>query len=162
RGTPVKSHLLRTLLALMADIFICGMAGARKLEFKNTQVTEADLTLSPDGKHLGVPILRHLFRIPGQGGAAEQRTFGPWYDSEPVFSPDGSRVAFVSDRDGSGGNVFTLELANGRLTQVTRELQASRPIWSPDGKAIVYLSFLPREKNFGRPLSFFGGPFLCE
>src|SRR5262245_45907292 len=103
----------------MSSIFFFDISGAGKREFKTTHVTGADMTLSPDGKHLVFPIIGQLFRMPVQGGAAEQLTFGACYYSEPVFSPDGSRVAFVSDRDGSGGNVFTLELANGRLTQVT-------------------------------------------
>lgn len=33
-------------------------------------------------------------------------------------SLDGTRVAFISDRDGSESNVFTLEWATGRITQV--------------------------------------------
>ena len=64
-------------------------------------------------------MLGHLFRLPVEGGTAEQLTFGPYYDTDPVFSPDGTRVAFVSDRDGSSGNVFVLELATGQITQVT-------------------------------------------
>jgi imidazolonepropionase-like amidohydrolase/Tol biopolymer transport system component len=158
----MRSRLLHTLLAVLASVLLGGTTAARTLHFKTTQVTEADLALAPDGKHLVFPILGHLFRMPVEGGAAEQITFGPCYDSEPVFSPDGSRVAFISDRDGSGGNVFTLELATSRLTQVTHDTQVGRPLWSRDGKAIVFLRFLPREENTGRPMSFFGGPFLCE
>lgn len=158
----MRSHLVRTSVTLLAWALLCGTTGARTIQFKSTHVTEADLTLSPDGKHLVFPILGHLFRMPAQGGAAEQITFGRCYDSDPIFSPDGGRIAFISDRNGSGGNVFTLELASGRVAQVTQEAQAGRPIWGPDGKAIVYLRYLPREENTGRPLSFFGGPFLCD
>jgi hypothetical protein len=51
-------------------------------------------------------------------------------------------VAFISDRDGSEGNVFTLALATGEITQVTHESWAGRPTWTPDGRAIVYLRFV--------------------
>ncbi|MHC4508862.1 MAG: amidohydrolase family protein [Planctomycetota bacterium] len=80
--------------------------------------------------------------MPVEGGTAEQLTFGPYYGTDPMFSPDGARVAFVSDRDGSNGNVFVLELATGHITQVTHEAWAGRPTWTPDGQAIVYLRFV--------------------
>jgi Tol biopolymer transport system component len=123
----------------------------RTIEFETTEVTAADVTLSPDGQWLIFTILGHLFRLPVAGGEAEQLTFGPYFDSDPVFSPDGARVAFVSDRDGSEGNVFVLELATGQMAQVTHEPStgrlkwnpgAGRPSWTPDGQAIVYLRFV--------------------
>jgi len=115
---------------------------ARTIEFETREVTEADVTVSPDGQWLIFTMLGHLFRLPVAGGTAEQLTFGPYYDIDPVFSPDGARVAFVSDRDGSEDNIFILELTTGRITQVTREPRAARrPTWTPDGRAIVYLRF---------------------
>lgn len=135
-----RSHPLLLLLLLT-----CAWAGpgaaARTIEFTTTEVTEADVTLSPDGQWLIFTILGHLFRLPVTGGTAEQLTFGPYYDADPVFSPDGTRVAFVSDRDGSEGNTFVLELATGQITQVTHEPWAGRPTWTPDGEAMVYLRF---------------------
>ena len=113
----------------------------RTIEFETTEVTAPDVTVSPDGQWMVITILGHLFRLPVEGGTAEQLSFGPSYDTDPVFSPDGTRVAFVSDRDGSDGNVFVLELASGQITQVTHEPWAGRPSWSPDGQAIVYLRF---------------------
>ena len=120
--------------------------GWRTIEFETTEVTEADVALSPDGQSLVFTMLGHLFRLPVEGGTAEQLTFGPYYDSEPAFSPEGRRVAFVSDRDGSEGNVFVLEVATREITQVTQESSAGQPTWSPDGQAIVYLSFM-RERQ---------------
>ena len=116
--------------------------GWRSIEFETTEVTEVDVVVSPDGQWLIFTILGHLFHLPVEGGDAEQLTFGPYYDSDPLFSPDGSRVAFVSDRDGSEGNIFVLELATGEITQVTYEAWAGRPAWSPDGEAIAYLRFV--------------------
>jgi tricorn protease-like protein len=125
--------------------------GWRTIEFETSEVTSPDVTLSPDGQRLIFTMLGHLFRMPVGGGTAEQVTFGPSYDDEPVFSPDGRRVAFVSDRDGSEGNVFVLELATGAITQVTHESSAGRPTWAPDGQAIVYLSFLRPARHSPQP-----------
>jgi Tol biopolymer transport system component/imidazolonepropionase-like amidohydrolase len=120
-------------------MLIVPAAGARTIEFETTEVTAADVALSPDGQWLIFTMLGHMFRLPVEGGTAEQLTFGPYYDTDPVFSPDGTRVAFVSDRDGSEGNVFVLELATGQITQLTHESWAGQPTWTPDGQAIVYL-----------------------
>jgi Tol biopolymer transport system component len=55
-------------------------------------------------------------------------------DSEPAFSPDGSQIAFRSERD--GGGIFLMGATGEsvrRLTHVGRN-----PAWSPDGTEIVY------------------------
>ena len=106
--------------------------GWRTIEFETTEVTRADVTVSPDGEWLIFTILGHLFRLPVKGGTAEQLTFGPYYDSDPVFSPDGRRVAFGSDRDGTEGNVFVLRphglrFACGRHLSRAAESQSVRP-----------------------------------
>jgi len=116
--------------------------GWRTIEFETTEVTNPDVAISPDGQWLIFTMLGHLFQLPVGGGIAEQLTFGPYYDADPVFSPEGSRVAFVSDRDGSDGNIFLLNPADGQITQVTHEQWVGRPTWRPDGQAIVYLSFV--------------------
>jgi Tol biopolymer transport system component/imidazolonepropionase-like amidohydrolase len=157
----MNSPFSRIFLGALAWALLCGGATARTLEIKTKQVTDAEVAVSPDGQRLAFSILGHLFLMPVKGGTAEQLTFGPCYDNDPAFSPDGRRIAFISDRDGSGGNVFVLELATNKLTPVTRESQAGQPIWTPDGKAILYLSFRPREEN-PRPRTLFGGPDLCE
>ncbi len=118
-------------------------APVRTIEFTTTQVTQPEVTLSPDDQWLIVTMLGHLFRLPVAGGAAEQLTFGPSYDADPVFSPDGARIAFTSDRDGREGNIFVLELESKRIAQVTHEAWAGRPTWTPDGQAIVYLAYVP-------------------
>ncbi len=147
----MKAYLVRISLCLLTCALAGGLAAARTIEFETTQVTAADVALSPDGQWLIFTMLGHLFQLPVTGGTAEQLTFGPYYDTDPVFSPDGARVAFVSDRDGSEGNVFVLELATGQITQVTHESWAGRPVWTPDGQAIVYLSFMRDPTHFGVP-----------
>ncbi|MCH8015392.1 MAG: PD40 domain-containing protein, partial [Acidobacteria bacterium] len=145
----MKTTLFATLLCSLLLILAGPTAAARTIEFETTEVTEPDVTLSPDGNWLIFTMLGHLFRLPVQGGTAEQLTFGPYYDSEPAFSPEGRRVAFVSDRDESDGNVFVLDLANQQIRQITHEPWAARPAWARDGQAIVYLSFM-RERATDR------------
>jgi eukaryotic-like serine/threonine-protein kinase len=51
-----------------------------------------------------------------------------------AFSPDGSRIAFRSERD--GGGVFLMDADGGNLRRLTKE--GFNPAWSPDGREIVY------------------------
>jgi len=134
-------HSLWRIAALLVLWRFSPPALARTLEFQTTQVTAADLALSPDGQTLVFTMLGHLFSLSSSGGTAEQLTFGPYYDDAPVFSPDGSQVAFTSDRKGNAGNIFVLTLKDRHLLQLTREERAGRATWSPDGKSIVYLRY---------------------
>ena len=116
----------------------------RTIEFETSKVTGADVALSPDGTQLIFTLLGHLFAVPVEGGDAQQLTFGPYQHADPVFSPDGNRVAFASNRDGNDGNIFILDLATESVVQVTHEKEAARPAWSPDGMSIAYISYLAR------------------
>ena len=141
----MKTSRLAVLCVACVSLLFVGSAAAqddgwRTIEFETTEVTQPDVTLSPDGRWLVFTMLGHLLRLPVEGGTAEQLSFGPYFDTDPVFSPDGRRVAFVSDRDGSEGNVFVLELGTGEITQLSHEPWAGRPEWSPDGVAIAYLA----------------------
>ena len=128
----MKTTLFPTLLCSLLFVLVGPATVARTVEFETTEVTAPDVAVSPDGEWLVFTMLGHLFRLPVEGGTAEQMTFGPYYQTDPVFSPDGLRLAFVSDRDGSDGNVFVLYLANQQIRQITHEPWAARPAcrWS--------------------------------
>ena len=114
----------------------------RSIRITTTEVTDPDVAVSSDGRWLVFTALGHLFQLPAAGGEAKQLTFGPYYDAAPAISPDGSKVAFISDRENlSQGNVFFLDLASGEIRRLTNEFWADRPAWSPDGKSIAFLSY---------------------
>ena len=110
----------------------------RSIKISTKEVTDPDVAVSSDGSWLVFTALGHLFQLPTTGGEAKQLTFGPYYDSAPAISPDGTRVAFISDRKvSSQGNVFVLDLASGQIHQLTDEAWVDRPVWSPDGKSLA-------------------------
>ncbi len=129
----------KKLGALCIAAMLPGLSPARVLEFQTTQTTGASVVISPDGNTLVFTMLGHLFSVPAGGGTASQLTFGPYYDDSPCFSPDGSRLSFLSDRDAGDENVFVLNLKSHQIIQVTHETLPSQQVWSPDGKSIVYL-----------------------
>ncbi|HEX6838919.1 MAG TPA: S9 family peptidase [Polyangia bacterium] len=71
---------------------------------------------------------------------ARRLTAGTKKDHDPAFSPDGKRVAFVSDRDGTP-QIYLLDLAGGEPQKLTSAAEGfAGPIWSPDGKFLVAAS----------------------
>jgi TolB protein len=70
-------------------------------------------------------------------------TDGAWDDTHPALHPDGSKLAFASNRDGDW-DLYWMNLTSGEVTQITNtpEYDAS-PSWSPDGLWLAYESYLP-------------------
>jgi len=98
-------------------------------------------SLSPDGKWVvytadeqGTGRTDILLRAVGGQTVINLTKDSAVNDSQPVFSPDGERIAFRSDRD--GGGLFVM----GRTGESVRRLATDgfNPSWSPDGASIVY------------------------
>lgn len=91
----------------------------------------------------------HFYLYNGEGDPV-QITSGDYDDSSPAWSPDGNRVAFTSSRDGDpdsnrNSDIWTVSTDRNAkafpLTQVTTSKGSDRsPSWSPDGKALAYIS----------------------
>jgi dipeptidyl aminopeptidase/acylaminoacyl peptidase len=74
------------------------------------------------------------------GSEARQLTTERTSSSSPRWSPDGKRLAFVSNRDGES-QIWTLEVESGESRKVTNiSTGADGPVWSPDGKHIAFVS----------------------
>lgn len=110
----------------------------RTLDFTTDEGTWISLDLSPDESTIVFELLGDLYTIPVSGGEATRITSGQGYDMQPRYSPDGSTLVFVSDRDGSE-NVW-LANADGsdprQLTDGERQNYVS-PEWTPDGDYIM-------------------------
>ncbi len=68
-------------------------------------------------------------------------TSGPYHDITPAVSPDGSLVAFSSNRNGPW-DIFILNLTSGEIQQFTDTYAYDgHPTWSPDGQWLAYESY---------------------
>ena len=65
-------------------------------------------------------------------------TIKPGGDSDPVWSPDGSKIAFFTDRDGNT-EIYVMNADGTQPTRLTHHQSRDRtPAWSPDGKQIAF------------------------
>ena len=97
----------------------------------------------------------HLYVSDGKGEPV-QLTSGDYDDRDPQWSPDGTRIAFTSKRDGdpdanTNSDIWVVSAdadADGHpLTQVTTNKGSDdNPTWSPDGKTIAYTTTVEPEK----------------
>lgn len=111
----------------------------RTLRFTTDEGTWISTDVSPDGRRLIFDLLGDLYVLPIEGGEAKALTRGMAFDTQPRFSPDGRRIAFVSDRDGSE-NVWLKNVdGSGDAVPLThgQDTVFISPEWTPDGEAIV-------------------------
>jgi dipeptidyl aminopeptidase/acylaminoacyl peptidase len=88
----------------------------------------------------------HLFVVDAATGASNQITTGDdWNDTDPQWSPDSTRIAFVSDRTGQeyeGGHnkdIWVIQARGGALSKISdHEYDDTQPRWSPDGRQIAF------------------------
>jgi len=109
--------------------------------------------ISPDGKQIvfsrtWVDKVKDQYRsnlwiVDTDGSRVRELTTGDRDDSAPVWSPDGKRIAFLSDRDGTA-QLFVMYVDTKEIAQLTHLEQAPSNIkWSPDGKQIAFTAFVP-------------------
>jgi Tol biopolymer transport system component len=100
-----------------------------------------DLDVSPDGRWLAYNSERteKLYLVRTDGTGSRQLTDGPSKDRGPRFSPDGSRIAFYSNRTGAY-QLWTLRPDGSELRQVTDDAATTGlffPVWSRDGRFLL-------------------------
>jgi dipeptidyl aminopeptidase/acylaminoacyl peptidase len=85
----------------------------------------------------------NLWVINSNGERLRELTQGPWRDSNPVWSPDGKRIAFLSNRSGSS-QIHVMWADTKESAQLTHvEYAPSQIRWSPDSKSIAFNMTIP-------------------
>jgi dipeptidyl aminopeptidase/acylaminoacyl peptidase len=122
------------------------------MDFFRVQVA-TDPQISPDGRRIvyvrsSADIatdrrVSNLWIVSFDGTDHRPLTTGTYGDSSPRWSPDGTRIAFLSDRDGKT-QLYIRWMDTGQIAKLTDlEYAPTGVSWSPDGKQLVFTSLVP-------------------
>lgn len=104
----MKIKLLLTVASL-ATAF--GMAAESPLWLR-------DVAVSPNGETVAFTYKGDIYTVPFAGGKATRLTTSQAFDGNPVWSPDGTQIAFASDREGSM-DIFIVPATGGTPVRLT-------------------------------------------
>ena len=144
-----------------SDIYLANADGSGRRRLTQSPQRDGDPVWSPDGRRLAFVRVRYgvgdrllgfgdiyLVNVDGSGLRRLARAISPLvrmpggppggFSANPAWSPDGRRIAFVSNRDGSN-DIFVVNADGSGLRNLTRSRGNDRdPVWSPDGRVIAF------------------------
>lgn len=95
-------------------------------------------SISPDGSQIVFTYKGDLYSIPASGGKATQLTFHEAHDFMPVWSKDGSKIAFASDRYGNF-DVYVMSALGGDAKRLTYHSNDEMPYtFSADDRNVIF------------------------
>ncbi|MDQ2892436.1 MAG: amidohydrolase family protein [Pseudomonadota bacterium] len=112
--------------------------------------TWMNVDVARDGRTIAFDLLGDIYTMPIAGGTPTRIAEGLSYEHQPRFSPDGRRIAFVSDRAG-GDNIWIMNVDGSDKRQLTKEdfRLLNQPSWSPDGRFIVAKKHFTTGRSLG-------------
>jgi Tol biopolymer transport system component/imidazolonepropionase-like amidohydrolase len=112
----------------------------RTISFTTDEGTWLSPDVSPDGRTIAFDMVGDIWSLPIGGGEARPltRASGMALNFHAAWSPDGSRIAFISDRDGQE-NIWVMNAdgSNPKKVSSQREKRMALPAWTPDGRYII-------------------------
>ena len=142
------------------QLFVCSLALSLTLTFalklnahtpaRNAQSNAPDTAtalpyftepaLSPDRAEIAFVSGGDIWTVPSAGGAARLLVSHAATESRPLYSPDGTKLAFVSTRTGNG-DIYLLTLDTGDLRRITYDDAFDQlDAWSRDGRWLYFSS----------------------
>lgn len=122
----------------------------REVPIKVDEGSWMNIDVAPDGRTILFDLLGDIYTMPIEGGTPTRIAAGLAYEHQGRFSPDGKRIAFVSDR-GGGDNIWLMNRDGSELRQISKEdfRLLNQPSWSPDGQYIVAKKHFTTGRSLG-------------
>jgi len=136
------------------DVFIMGADGSQVTRLGYDEERDFAYSWSPDGERIafyhGIGVeggerfdtTADIYTMAADGSDVRRLTDDPALDLFPVFSPDGSKIAFTSDRAATV-DIWVMDADGSNLVRLTEfendSLDDYHPTWSPDGERIAFV-----------------------
>jgi tricorn protease len=141
-----------------------------------TTTNRADgFTASPTGDYVAVDFHGEIMIVPTEADVGEksQVTNSPWRDRAQSWSPDGRRIAYVSDESGEE-EIWLFEIASGQRRKLTTQQSIKADLtWAPNSQKLAFTGNnrlwevdvtggAPRELAFNQAGGFNIGPYTAD
>lgn len=136
------------------DIYVMAADGSNVKRLTDDGADEGGPSWSPNGESIAYVKMEYfsdqdvienptwdIYVMNVDGTDQIQLTKDSASEIEPAWSPDGSKIAFISDRHGQNFDIYVMNADGSNVTQLTNDsTNEFGPVWSPDGKQIVFNS----------------------
>jgi dipeptidyl aminopeptidase/acylaminoacyl peptidase len=148
----MKKLACSLVLALFICLFAFAADGDKKMTIQDSLAVKnvGAPAFSPDGKWIAYTIsewdkennrrVSHIYLVSSAGGRPVKLTNGEKGENAPQWSPDGTRIAFLADRD-KGNQIWLISPFGGEAEKLTSEENGAGGFrWSPDSKRISFIT----------------------